>query len=124
MKRILIIVFVALTFSCSKQDYAETSLQMQEIALRKAALKCQNTLEMGWLKSVINLAEGSPQHKGSIYAIQYSSGTVFLHQPWISSCYGCILYDCEGVALTLSEGEKTEIIAGVSPENEIYTSSL
>lgn len=78
---------------------------------------------MGWLRDIIKLAEDDPQYKGSIYAIRYSSGTAFLHQPWISSCFGCRLYNCEGDSLSLNESQKTEIIAGAKEENVIYTSS-
>lgn len=88
-----------------------------------AASRCQNPAGMNWLRDIIKLAEEDVQYKGSIYAIQSSSGMVFLHQPWIDSCFGCRIYDCNGDSLTLNESVKTEILAGAKEENVIYTSS-
>jgi hypothetical protein len=109
--------------SCSKQEAVGHFFPLEEQALSVAASKCQNPYEMDWLRDLIKLAEENTQYKGSIYAIQYSNGTVFLLQPWISSCFACSLFNCNGDTLTLSEGEKSEILAEAKDENVIYTSS-
>lgn len=78
---------------------------------------------MDWLLDIIKLTEEDIENKGSIYAIASSRGTMFLYQPWISSCYGCRIYDCEGDTVTLDKGQQTEILAEAKEENIIYTSS-
>lgn len=123
MTRFAGLLLVAIIAACSKSEVAYRSFPLEEHALSIAASKCQNPVEMGWLRDIIKLAEEDLQYKGSIYAIQYSHGTAFLLQPWISSCFACHLYNCEGEALTASESEKTEIVAGAKEENVIYTSS-
>lgn len=92
-------------------------------AISMASLQCQNKDTLDWLREIISRSENETEYKGSIYAIPYSSGLVFLHQPWISSCFGCILYSCEGQHVSLSEGEKNEIMAGAKAENLIYSST-
>ncbi|MBA4057575.1 MAG: hypothetical protein C0490_22870 [Marivirga sp.] len=123
MTRIAGILLVTLLGSCSKQETVGRFFPLEEQALSVAASRCQNPAEMDWLRKIIKLAEEDIQYKGSIYAIQSSSGMVFLHQPWISSCFGCHIYNCNGDSLTLNESEKTEIFAGAKEENVIYTSS-
>lgn len=123
MTRIAVILLVTLLASCVKQEVANRFFALEEQALSLAASSCQNPEEMDWLREVIKLAEEDIQYKGSIYAIQSTSGMVFLHQPWISSCFGCRIYNCNGDTLTLNESERTEILAGVKEENVIYTSS-
>ena len=78
---------------------------------------------MNWLRDVIKLAEVDNQYKGSIYAIPYRAETVFVHQPWISDCIGCHVFDCEGEPLLLTESEKSEIMASIKDEYIIYTST-
>ena len=107
--------------SCARQETAMNPLEEQAMAM--ATVKCQNTKNLDWLREIIALAEHDVQYKGSIYAIQYSNGTAFLHQPWISSCFACNLYDCDGNPLSVSGAEKNEIIGGVKEENLIYTSA-
>lgn len=123
MTRITAILLVVFLGSCSKQEAVGRFFPLEEQALSLAALRCQNPAEMDWLRDIIKLAEEDVQYKGSIYAIQYSSGMVFLHQPWISSCFGCRIYNCAGDSLILSESEKTEIFAEAREANVIYSSS-
>jgi hypothetical protein len=123
MKRTTGLLLVILLGACSKQEAVGRFFALENHALSLASSKCQNLAEMDWLRDIIKLTEEDSQYKGSIYAIQYSSGLVFLHQPWISSCFGCRIYSCNGESLTLSESEKTEILAEAKDENIIYTSS-
>ena len=121
MKRFLGIVGIFLLAACGRQETMVGALGQQ--ALQLASVRCQNAKTLGWLKDIILRAEIDVAYKGSIYIIQYSSGTVFLHQPWVSSCFGCNVYTCEGISPTLSESEKSEIFAGAKEENLIYSSS-
>jgi hypothetical protein len=121
MKQIVLLLLILFFGSCAKQEPVYSPLAEQ--ALNLASMKCQNGGNLEWLRKIIELCEVDVRFKGSIYAIQYSSGVVFLHQPWISSCYACNLYSCEGDLVSLSEGEKSEIIAGASEQNLIYSST-
>ncbi len=123
MTRIVGILLVTFLASCAKQEVSSRFFPLEEQALSLAASSCQNPSQMDWLREIIKLAEEDAEYKGSIYAIQSTSGMVFLHQPWISSCFGCHIYNCSGDSLTLNESEKSEILAGAREENVIYTSS-
>jgi hypothetical protein len=122
MTRALGIFLLIFSMSCSKHDTADQLFPLEEHALSLASTKCQPTDQMEWLRAVIRKSESDPQYKGNIYAIQYTKGTAFLHQPWISSCLGCLVYDCNGHQLIASGSELDEIISGANEENVIYTS--
>jgi len=121
MRRTASFLVVLFFGSCARQEAAIHPLEEQAIA--QATLMCQNSGNLEWLREIIALAEYDFHYKGSIYAIPYSKGTAFLHQPWISSCFACKLYTCDGDVLSPSEGERNEIIAGAIEKNVIYTSS-
>ena len=123
MIRLAATLIVILLVSCSRPEHPYRHFPIEEQAMSLAAVKCKNPSEMDWLRDVIQLAEVDNEFKGSIYAIPYRTETVFLHQPWISDCIGCNLYDCEGETLLLTESEKSEIIAGIKDEYIIYTST-
>ncbi|HTE34152.1 MAG TPA: hypothetical protein VK666_27415 [Chryseolinea sp.] len=116
---LLVILFGS---SCSKHESPVAGFVIHEQALAMAASRCQNAQKLDWLVDIIERAEQDVQFKGSIYAIAVNTETVFLHQPWINNCFGCNLYNCNGDALTLSEGDRTMVLAGVSDENLIFTS--
>jgi hypothetical protein len=121
MRKLIGFLFIVLIIACAKNEQVVDPLEEQALAM--ASLKCRNPNSLEWLRQIIRLSEMDLEFKGSIYAIQYSSGTIFLHQPWISSCFACNLYSCSGDSVTLSEGERNEIIAGANEKNIIYTSS-
>ena len=120
MKQIASFLLILCLGSCASKKPIDSPLADQAVTL--ASMKChQGNLQ--WLREIIELSEVDLQFKGSIYAIQCRSGVVFLHQPWISNCYGCNLYSCEGNLISLSESEKSEVIAGASEQNLIYSST-
>ena len=121
MKRLLGILGISLFAACGRQETAIGPLGQQAISL--ASIRCQGAQTFEWLTDIIARGEMDIAYKGSIYAIQYSSGLVFLHQPWVSSCFGCNLYSCDGTQPTVTEGEKIEIFAGARDENLIYSST-
>jgi hypothetical protein len=121
MKRLLGIMGILLFAACGRQQAMIGPLGQQAINL--ASIKCQEAQTFEWLTEIIARGEIDIAYKGSVYAIQYSSGFVFLHQPWVSSCFGCNLYSCDGTQPTVTEGEKIEIFAGALDENLIYTST-
>jgi len=101
MLRIFSILLVILLASCSRPETTTRFFALEEHALFMAAAKCQSGKQMDWLLDIIKLTEEDLENRGSIYAIASSRGTMFLYQPWISSCYGCRIYDCEGDTVTL-----------------------
>jgi len=123
MIRFFGLLLVLLMVACSRPEHPYRYFPIEEQAVSLAAVRCNNPSEMNWLRDVIKLAEVNNEYKGFIYAIPYRTETVFLHQPWISDCMGCHLYDCDGETLLLTEGEKSEIMAAVKDENIIYTST-
>jgi hypothetical protein len=121
--RLLAITFLAFVMSCSKQDAADQLFPQEEHAISIASAKCHCSAEMPWLRGIIREAETDVSAKGTIYAIEYSNGVAFVHQPWISSCYACLVFDCDGNALISNGALMDEIIDGTKEENVIYTST-
>jgi hypothetical protein len=121
--RLLVITLLAFVMSCSKQDAADQLFPQEEHAIAIASAKCNCSPEMPWLRDMIRQAEEDVSHKGVIYAIEYSNGVAFVHQPWVSSCYACRVFDCEGNALISNGSLMDEIISGAKEENVIYTTT-
>ncbi len=96
--RPIAITLLAFAMSCTKQDAADQLFPHEEHAIAIASAKCQCSSEMPWLRDMIRQADAEDKYKGVIYAIEYSNGVAFMHQPWISSCYACLVFDCEGNA--------------------------
>ena len=123
MLRIVSIALIIFLASCSRRETHTRFVALEEYALSMAAAKCQSGKQMDWLLDVIKLTEQDLQYKGSIYAIASSQGTMFLVQPWMSNCYGCRIYDCEGDTISLDKHQQSEILAEAKEENIIYTSA-
>ena len=123
MNRFFGLLLVVFLVSCSRSDNPYRYFPIEEQAVSLAAVQCTNPKELDWLRDVIKQAEVDHQLKGSIYAIPYQSETVFLHEPWISNCVGCHMYDCEGESVALTESEKSLVMASARAEYLIYTSS-
>jgi len=115
---------LAFAMSCTKHDAADQLFPHEERAIAIASTKCQSSSEMPWLRDMIRQADAEDKYKGVIYAIEYSNGVAFMHQPWISSCYACLVFDCEGNALPTSGSLMDEIISGATEDNIIYITTL
>lgn len=122
MQRSFAIVLIAFVMSCSDQDSADSDSLKENQAITIAAAKCGSLSGMPWLRSIIRKAETDFNYKGQIYAISYSGGVAILHQPAISSCLGCVTYDCNGNRLTLNGSAMNEVISGATENNIIYSS--
>ena len=120
--RLLAITLVASVVSCAKPDAADQPPQ-EEHAITIASAKCQSSSDMPWLRDIIRQSETDVKYKGIIYAIEYSNGVAFMHQPWVSSCYACLIYDCDGKKLTTNPSLMDEIVKGATEDNIIYTTS-
>jgi hypothetical protein len=121
--RFLAITLLAFVISCSRHDATDQLHPQEEHAIAIASAKCQSSVEMPWLREMIRQAESDVRYKGVIYAIQYSNGVAFVQQPWVSSCYACLVFDCEGKKLTANDSIMDEIIKGTTEDNVIYTTS-
>ena len=122
--RPIAITLLAFAMSCSKQDAADQLFPHEKHAIAIASAKCHCSPEMPWLRDMIRQADAEDKYKGVIYAIEYSNGVAFMHQPWISSCYACLVFDCEGNALPVNSSLMDEIISGATEDNIIYTTTL
>ena len=122
MKLSFVIAILALGVSCSEQESADSHRPKEDRAATLAAAKCGCLPRMPWLRDMIRKTETDVNSKGQIYAITYSSGVAVLHQPWISSCLGCVTYDCEGNKLILTGGAVDEIISGATEDNLSFSS--
>ena len=122
--RFFAISLIAFVMSCSKQDAADRPVAQEEHAIALASAKCQCSPEMPWLRDIIRQSELEAKYKGVIYAIDYSNGVAFMQQPWVSSCYACLVFDCEGNELTAASSIMEEIISGAKEENIIYSTTL
>lgn len=121
MKRPLFILVVALVMSCSDDDKPTSSSPKEEQAITLANAKCGSKSNMPWLRDIIRQSEADVKFRGNIYAISYSGGVAIMHQPWISSCMGCLVYDCDGKKLVLGNTSMQEVIAGMSDDSLIFS---
>ncbi|MEJ7644157.1 MAG: hypothetical protein WKF87_06160 [Chryseolinea sp.] len=113
---------LVLIAGCAKSDLDVSRYAINEQTFDVAAANCMDVENLDWLSDLIKRAEEDIAYKGSIYLINLKEQRVFLHQPWVSSCFGCLLYNCNGEVVTLTEADRSEVIARVLDENLIYTS--
>jgi hypothetical protein len=118
----LSLVLLAVILGCAKSDVDDPWYAINEHTFSVAAASCMDPESLEWLHDLIRRAEEDIEYKGSIYLIDLKTQRVFLHQPWLSSCFGCTLYNCNGDMITLTEAERSEVIARTLDENIIYTS--
>ena len=115
----LLLVLIA---GCAKSDLDDSRYAVNEQTFAVAAASCMDVKNLDWLNDLIERAEDDIAYKGSIYLITLKDQRVFLHQPWVSSCYGCLLYNCNGELINLTEADRSDVLARVLDENLIYTS--
>ncbi len=119
MNRLTLVLVILVFGSCSKPE-PDPASPSYEHALASSMVKCDGA-DLGWLRDIIKLAETDFHYQGAIYAIPVEGRTVFLHQPWISSCFACIVYDCNGDRLGPTDVDQNEVVAGAQAENLIYS---
>lgn len=90
-------------------------------SLRAAATFCQKPAgEMEWFQSLLLRMETDAGLRGDIYAVSIDGNLIFIHQPAIMSCLGCVLYDCSGNKIAASAVDPKKVIAGMKEENRIF----
>jgi hypothetical protein len=108
--------------SCTADDIYDDETRA---ALFRASNKCGSSPDqLDWLHELIQRSEHEVTLQGKIYAIQVDGTTVIMHQPWIMSCLGCILYDCNGNRLDNSAVNFEKLLTGYNESNVIYSTSL
>lgn len=126
MTRPLAILFVVMLLACSSdEEFNELEGTSTALAARRAAAFCGvSTRQMLWLQELIQASQDDPALAGPVYAFRSNGEGVFMHQPWIMSCLGCIMYDCEGNRLDPLQVDKTELSAGFQNLTTIYAPKL
>lgn len=116
MLRILLLC-MALLPGCAddaKKDPVDT-------AMERAAIYCASSSgQLVWLKTLMEKSHNDPNLAGRIYTFQSNGRTVFMHQPWIMSCMGCILYDCQGNRLEPDDIDQAILANGFQDLTIIY----
>ena len=124
MIRTLSILLVASALACSS-DENELKVSSTALAVKRAAVFCHvPQSEMTWLALLIEASKDDISLAGPIYAFHSNEQSVFMHQPWIMSCMGCIMYDCEGNRLDPQLVDQTELWAGFQNLTPIYSPEL
>ena len=122
MKILFAAIMLTLALSCSEDDTSNGISLKEDRAVMLAAAKCGFSTNLPWLRDMIRQAEAEFNFKGEIYAVHYTGGVAFVYQRWISSCLGCLAYDCDGNRLALNANAMNEIIRGTTEDNIIYSS--
>jgi len=90
--------------------------------MAKACEKCDRTVsEMQWLSELIDKSANDMQFQGPIYAITETDRTLFIHQAYIRSCLGCVIYDCDGNSIDIQSVDMQEIAGAMNDSNLIYS---
>ncbi len=92
-----------------------------DIAMERAAIYCaSSSSQLVWLKTLIEKSGEDPSLAGRIYTFQSDGRTVFMLQPWIMSCLGCIMYDCQGNRLEAEDIDRAMLANGFQDLTLIY----
>ena len=115
------VICLVLLPGCSDNQEKDLS----EIAVERASIYCHASSEqLTWLTLLIKESESNPSLAGPIYIFQSNGQTVFMHQPWIMSCLGCILYDCQGNRLEPDDIDPSVLADGFQDLTVLYNPPL
>ena len=106
---------------CSDSD--PKSLNEEQVsAVRKACVACsESKIEMAWMTAIIEEGKDDAAKAGFIYSIEQDGRVIFIHQMWVLSCLGCVLYDCNGERIELHEVDHEDVISKMTEANLIYS---
>jgi hypothetical protein len=117
-RNIIRLVFFMALLSCVRHDLDGKS---PELAVSVAKKLCQKSSEeMVWLKDLIQQSETDASWRGNVYAINLDSRIVFVHQPFIMSCMGCLMYDCDGTKIDYASIDHQRLVTLMTSANIIY----
>jgi hypothetical protein len=112
-------LFSLLLISCADHKFDTSST---EESLTMAGALCQKTrVEMVWFQSLLTRIETDELLRGDIFAFSVDGRIIISHQPLIMSCYGCVLYDCDGNKIDMATVNHEKVVAGMKAENRIYS---
>jgi hypothetical protein len=96
-------------------------IAQHQLAITRAMDLCQSSsTEMTWLQVLIAESKSDPYFNGPIYAVPLADRVIFVHQPYVMSCLGCLLYDCGGNVVERSEVDLEALVSGMTDSNMIY----
>lgn len=108
--------------SCVNHDFNNNS---PRVVLSVARMLCNASSEdMQWLKTLVQKSETDYSLRGPMYAVPFDDRIIFVHQPFIMSCYACVLYDCQGNKIDVSTIDREKLRKGMKPANLIYNPVL
>jgi hypothetical protein len=119
MSPVLPVILFIVLISCAKED-VDSSSSLHTVSTARA-LCGKSAAQMQWLADVIRESETDITLKGDIYALSVDGKIMFVHQPMISSCLACVLYDCEGNRLPSSTVDHAQIVEGMRQSTKIYS---
>ena len=113
-----LLLFIAILFGCSDENLEKDKV---DTAVARASIYCgSSSAQLSWLRLIIEESEKDGTLKGNIYTFQSNGKTVFMHQPWIMSCLGCIMYDCQGNRLKPEDIDQEKLANGFQDLILIY----
>lgn len=115
MVRSLILLFLLAMIACDENDTHSDSVRI-------AAAKCgQSPDRMQWLEKLIDASREDPALKGNIYAMTVDGAIVIVHQPAVSSCVACVLYNCNGDRIDISTVDVQAVVTSMNASTLIYS---
>jgi hypothetical protein len=113
------LVALVVLIGCVNHDVRDPA---KDVALQAACDRCgKAAAEMFWFQELVDKAEEDKAWKGTIYAGSLDGAVIIIHQPLVSSCLACKVYDCDGNRLTLTPEQAELVIAQMTILNQIYS---
>lgn len=113
--------------SCAEDETDDTpfdNTSTQE-SLNVAQVLCEKSaVEMQWFKTLLHQAATDESLRGDIYAVPVDGNILFAHQPWLMSCFGCVLYDCGGNKIDMATVDHEKVVAGMTADNRIFSGAF
>lgn len=117
MRRSTLLLSLLFLVCCDDRDQPAKSP-----AVMLAAVKCGRPAgEMSWLNDLLERSEKDVALSGNIYAFTLDGQTIFVHQPAIMSCMGCLLYNCDGTRINQAAIDTRAVVEKMTPANLIYS---
>ena len=114
--RFLVFLFIC---ACASDNFSNKNPQT---ALRRARLACtadQNDME--WFETLLNRMQQEVTAEGRLYMGRVDGIVYFIHQPLMMSCLACVVYDCTGTRVELSQESLPKLQSLISQDNIIYS---
>lgn len=118
MSRPLLLIGFLLSISCDDHNQSTKSPSPTVVL---AAAKCgRATADMAWMHDLMEQSKKDVTLSGNIYAFALDGQTIFVHQPAVISCMGCVLYNCDGTRIDVATIDIQVVVERMTPSNLIY----